>query len=472
MQYLLLLIRNQNLSIFFQSLLLFTGLFLLQSCGGDDFSEEEPFAVMAHRYRYPQEAIQAKERLEAMDLSPYLIAYEPVGEGPWYGVFLGASESLEGMLKSKIALEDQYGLQRIERANYHQVNAVAFDFPSSTPPLITEDTPKAPMGEPANALLNAIPYMTNFQLKEIKLLCTEDISMSNLKDLRIDFPRGIVPKQLYQSMTGLVSIFYEDELIGKETHLIALQLQEEHPYGDDPAQRFAESILGTRRYEIENMSEINESFASGYTVSIVPTPGKTKHYLVLYEPKQRLVFFGESSSKEYSIGDWQQMAKQIGGASNSWKYYELQQMLQWAPDSIADPLVYFHGLRWEGKKSDGASLLYGNLKGEYTFYQPESKQTWEALLYRFASPKNARGYYQQVFKKAKLSQSITVDSLNIGLSEAVLYSQKRRIRWKKYEVTPNKIIGFDGTHHIGSFYFDKSGLSADAMEERVKRFGW
>ena len=458
--------RRYSVALYLLSLL------LLASCEPERFSKEQPFAVKVHSYRQPATAQQVAERLEAMGLEPYLQAYNPPGEGRWYAVYLGAFAELEEMIQQKMIYEDEFGLQQIARSNFHQVASVAMPFPEEYPSTISRKAPLPTLPEPLPSLLQSMPDIPNMQVESFQLLWLSKepdvLGIREISRLKIDFPRGVTPRQLYQSAEGLCMVAYKDEITGRATQLIAIKLREDHPFGEEPANRFSESILGTRRYELEKTEPNSSANDSGYTVSIAPRPGQMKNYLVLYSPEANVLYLGESREKQYSLNDWQTLADKIAPDADLWKRSEvLQTLLSPLPRNF-ETLAYFKGGRVPLDAPKTSGWLSGNLEGEAIFIGGSPKQHWDAQLHAFASEENTTAYYRgQANEDYRNYRS---DSLQIGSIPAQVLSRKRRIGWRKYSYTPQRIIAKVSELHSVDCDFASLELEEEAMKARVMGF--
>lgn len=454
--------------------LLSMGLLSIIGCEGERFDKDKPFAIKVHSYRRPQDAVKAMERLEAKELEPYLQSYNLPDGGRWHGIFLGAFDELEDMIREKMVYEDEYGLQKIERTNFHKIAAIAMPFPDEIKNSLAAAAPLPSLPEPLPSLLQSmpnIPYMKVESFQALWLATQPNVmGIKELSKLKIDFPRGVTPKHLYQNADGLCMAEYKDEITGKSTQLIVVQLKESHPYGDSPAERFAESILGTRRYELEKMEPIASANASGYTVSIVPRPGQTKNYLVLYNTSTNVLYLGESRDKQYSLNDWQILADKIIPDASLWHNSGVLQELLMPLPSAGERLAYFNGRRVGEEEARVSSWLKGNLEGRVIFVGKDREHTWDGTINAFSHPDNAKAFYQR--QSGKEYKGFKSDSINIDARPAQLLSRRVRTGWRKYAYTPKRIISHISDHYVIDFDFSKMELSTEDMQGRIKGFGW
>ncbi len=448
--------------------LLFFSLIILSGCEPEKFSQENPFAVMAKKYRNPLDAKLAKERLEDMGLDPYLEYFEIENEGRWHGVFLGAFPTLESMMKGKIDYEDNQGLMQIERINFHQIsgNFIPFNYDD----LEWEIPEDVSLPIPANSyeLLKLLPHQTNLRMDKLMVLDNGENPVSRIESasgMKFDFPRGISPTQIMRNAKLVAEAHYSDELAEQDLVLQAIKLSENHVFGEDIAKDFTQNILGTREYKFEESTPVIANNWEGLAASLSPKQGQKMNYITLVNPKRTWLIFVQAREKFYPLEQLQNFCKQLGIENSSLNYHYVYQSLQKLPQTKSDTLKGFSVETISQTKQNYKLMRKGNVES-FLILQNRPEEFWFASSLNLSDENNAEMLFQKGYLEAKRS---VADTLQIGENKALLIEERRRDKSNRKYIKPaNELQWQHGTHIFTIDNKTKGWLTPEEMKERAE----
>lgn len=448
-------------------LLIFTS-FLFFGCETKKFSEENPFAVMAKKYRNPLDAKLAKERLEDMGLDPYLVYFEIEEEGRWHGVFLGAFPTLESMMKGKIDYEDNQGLMQIERINFNQISGNFIDFDYDDLEWEVPEDFALPIPANSQQILKLLPSQGNLQLQKLMVMDNGENSVNGIEsvlEMKFDLPRGISPTQIFKSATAIAEAHYIDELAEQNLVLQAIKLKENHVFGDEIVQFFTKSILGTREYKMEESKPIVANNWEGVVASLSPKQGQKINYITLVNPQKTWVVFVQAREKFFPINQLENFCKQLNAENSSLEYHHLYKSLQKLPQTKSDTLRAFMVETIAETKQNYKLRRRGNVESSFVF-ENLPNEFWVAKSVALSDVENAKTLFQKGYLEAKRTVS---DTLEIGGEKALLVEERRRDKSNRnYIKQANELQWQAGTRILVIDNKTTGWLTPEEMKERAE----
>ena len=404
-----------------------------------EFGAENPFAVMAKKYRDPNEAILAKQRLEEMGLEPYLIHFAEENGGRWHGVFLGAFPTLESMMKGKIDYEDQYGLKKIDRINFNQLSQqiIAFDYERFGEGLVPyeelgeENTKKfQSLPQEFQKLISVLPFDKELKLRKLKMLSAldQDVLRSQaITRLGFDWPRGISPIRMYKNSSALLEAHYQDEILGDHFFMQVVKVIKKNPFGEAPATHFADAILGTREYKLEEKQALNIAGWEAVLATISPKEGQIMNYVMLYRAQDQLLCIIQAREKFFPLEKVKAFCARFGKASLT-ANYQLYGALEKFPQK--DTLIALSVETLKEVKLRNKLLWEGSYQSKYWLNSMETG-VWQATNTKFFDAINAQELFSKTYAPTKRSKP---DTLALAKGKALLYTERRNSKENRRKV--------------------------------------
>ena len=432
--------------------------------------DNNPFAVMAKKYRNPQEALIAKKILEDKGVSPYLINYDAEGEGRWHGIFLGSYPTLETMMKGKIDFEDQYGLKEIERINFNQLNSgvLSFDYDQVQPATLNNNL--AQVDSPVLKLIQQLPFSTANRLKSLKLIQQMDGDAKRAQAVtkyQFDFPRGISPSGIYQNADVILEAHYENDLTPQRFSIQLIKLKGNHNLGESIADRFSKQILETREYDLEQQEAFEVGNLKGHITTLSPRQGRIRHYIVLSDTNQDYLYFLQSREKFFPINQLKTLCKSLNQAQNATQLPYINKILSAIPNQT-DTLVAINYQRLESEDEESVDWWTGNDQVTYFFYTEEAG-FWKTELNLFSTNRDAQHLYLQTV--ANRNFRAQTDSLVIGNQKAVIVYKKRRSKDNRKRIVHPESLHFKRGTTLGWITNrNRAWLSKEELIAKSKSF--
>lgn len=435
------------------------------------FGPEHPFAVMAKKYRDPQEAIKAKAWLEEKGAEPYLMYFDTETEGRWHGIFLGAYPSLESMMKGKIDYEDQLGLTEAERINYNQINGnvLPFDYENSINSQAV--SPLARLDSGIYSVLKRLPYQTENRLLSLKAIQQMDGNAARTQAVSryiFDFPRGIKPLLIYQNASAMVEANYKSDFSYQYFNIQVIKLLPNHKLGNDIATSIANRILDTREYDYEESTAFSSGDLQGLTVIIKPREDRTMQYLVLTDSKQEFLYILQSRAKFFPLPFLKEMCKLLNHEQNATKLPKIHQALSVIPTTQSDSLVAFTYQRILPNAKGEMNHWTGNDEATYYFYK-EATGFWKTNLKQFSDATNASKVYKKTvldYKFKSKQEAVTVDEKKA----VVLLVRRRKKKGRGTTVFPEE-LRFKRKNTIGTISNRKKAwLNKEQLQIKANAF--
>lgn len=442
---------------------------LLQSCGGKPFNEEKPYAVLVDKYRGYTEAKEAAERIERMGAQPYIICKQNNLEGKWYLVMLGQVETLEEMMAQKIDYEDKYRIQELEIVNFKRYSSdlVAFE-PDEVVP--DELAPLEPEMEPdMEEIIKRLPCSSTFQPARITLFHPPAkgnlLDLSTVRQKEIDIPRGLAPSTLFRAAKSLGEVVYRDRITGQGATVHAVKLANEHEFGRQVAKYFAETIVGTREYKVEEVKEIKvDAYETlrGYLIEIVPKGELIYRYAVLCDDVQQYVFFVQTTSMR--ADELLAFAESFGNREGLEGYQAFRQNFFMLPPKKMpkDRLCYYRQQQMRQYSGRQASRLTGATMSHFVFQHTE-KGFWEAHLTQLHEPANVEDLYDRTDREQK---KIRRDAIQVKDRKGWMTYARRKKKDGTMADIPEELYFGTNTHLV---CFSNEGRALLSREELLNR---
>ncbi|MGB0523301.1 MAG: hypothetical protein ACPGJS_10105 [Flammeovirgaceae bacterium] len=469
--------RNEIITLMFKTLIKVNFLFLaslfLFSCNSkppQEIGKENPFAVMAKKYRNPTEAILAKEILENKGLKPYLACFDQENEGLWHGVFLGSYPTLESMMKGKIDYEDKFGLRQIERINFHQLknSILAYDYQQTAKFSIQENLSQ--LDSNVVHLLKQLPHQAHQRLLDFKLIHQMDgncLRAQAVSKYTIDFPRGLSATKLLKNAATVIEANLINDFSEQAFNIQAIQLIADHAFGNELAKTFSDQILDTREYDFETSEAFSAGKRSGYTVSLSPRQDRIRNYIILFDAAENIIYFLQSREKFYPLAQLKKICDQIGKSSGFIQYPNLNRTLAAIPNQ-SDSLVALTYERLQIPKGKSANRWTGNDKSTYFFYTTAAG-FWNSELTNVPSKKNVQDLYNQSVLNYKFRSKKT--ALEVANNKAILLSIRRRKQNGRGSTTYPETLYFMRGNTLGKVTNrGKAWLTQAQLEEKAMSF--
>ncbi|MEN7551207.1 hypothetical protein AAG747_25035 [Rapidithrix thailandica] len=463
--------KNKHMLLRIKSLHLFGFMFIccLLSCGGEKrFSARVPYAIEIHRYRLYQQAEKAQKRLTEMEINAYLIASETEDEGRWYHLVAGAEKDLETMMSQKIVLEDKHGLQDIRIVNFNKLSSNMVEMGEVPQEQVATVAPNLP--EAGKQLLEKLPYLSEYHLRSFTLLMQPDsisiLSFPSVRDLFLDLPRGIAPKELWTMGSSLAEVVYEDALMGRKLTVHALKTSPEKVTHENLMEYFAQVILDTRVYEFEEKLPVESgSFATlkGYLVNITPRPDQLKRYLLLMDPAQEYVFFIQDSGESDKV---MREVSESFGKENLKHYLEFNNTFQMLPETAMNSSLLVSKIQFiDGGSNRHFRRFRGHYEAKFRFYQP-GNGLWKLSFGWMNNPVVSQRYFDYKYAGVKAQQT---DTLHLYGQNALLhYAKTRDAKSRKYSMQPRR-LQFCTDLYAGEYY-QHVGIDKETLEKEVAEF--
>lgn len=433
----------------------FTSLFLLiclitTSCESPpEVNGEQPFAVMANKYRNPYEAIEAKEKLENLDLKPYLKCFDEEGAGQWHGVFLGAYPTLESMMKGKIDFEDNFGLQHIERVNFNLLNDFVkpFDYEKLEEKPISNKSIN--FNHSIFDLIKHLPYSSELRISSIHGINQMDghaLRSQAVTKYQFDLPRGLTPSTIYKNSLTLLEVYYGKDFSDRSLSALIIKLKKDHNLGDSIPGDMGQKILNTREYEFEKGDLFNAGTLKGVSISIEPRKDRIKHYIILSDPTNTYLYILQSREKFFPLTQLKAFCSNINKSLKISDLPYINNSLGSIPSSLADTLVAYRYERIVNQSEKPANLWTGNDQSSFYFFT-EERGFWKSKLSHFSNSADTKRLYDFAVLNKKFRSK--KESLTIGKYPAVLLSAKRRNKNGRGRAMHPELLYFRQTNTIG-----------------------
>lgn len=434
------------------------------------FSKDAPFAVMAQKYRDPWEAVQAKKRLENMGMAPYLECFDTENEGLWNGVFLGSYPTLEAMMKGKIDYEDQFGLRKIERINFHQLreNFVSLDYEKISDKSLNTDF--SHLDQHAISLIEKIPFHKNQRLNTVKLVNQMDGNVSRAQQvskMEFDFPRGISPTRLLKMTHSVLEAQFTNDFTEQTCMIQAFRLVPDHQVDTSTMKKFGEQILATREYEFEYADFFETDSLAGFAVQINPRQDRILNYILVCDLKGEFMYFLQSREKYYPLENLKTLCKSIGQQAHLGKNPYFNRTLRNLPQQT-DSLVAIQYERIQVAANKSANRWTGNDRSTYFFYTTETG-FWKTELTHVPSSRDAKVLYEKSVLNYRFRSKN--DSTTVGDEKAVVLFLRRRKKTGRGTTTFPESLYFKRGNTLGIITNRrKAWLTQAELEQKAMRF--
>jgi hypothetical protein len=283
--------------------------------------------------------------------------------------------------------------------------------------------------------------------------------------MKFDFPRGISPTKMMRNAKLVAEAHYSDELAEQQLVIQAVKLSENHVFGENIAQDFTESILGTREYVFEESIPVVAKNWEGFTASLSPKQGQKINYITLINPQKTWLVFVQAREKFYPLNQLQNFCHQFGAENSSLNYHYVYQSLQKLPQTKSDTLRGFSVEAVLETKQNYKLRRKGNIES-FLMLQNQPKEFWFANSLNFSDKSNAQSLFQKGYLEAKRS---VVDTLQVGGNEALLIKERRRDKSNRKYIKPaNELQWQNGTHIFVIDNKTKGWLTPEEMKERAE----
>jgi hypothetical protein len=421
-------------------------IFFLTACQPEiiKFNEALPYSIIIEKYRSPENAWDALERTKEMAIPSYLVKVNEAETGVWYMLLTGAFKTLESAIAKRIEFEDGFSFMYLDIVNFNQVSMHQMSYIEQYEPLQLPDSIAAPVyNETMVNLLKAAPYSNTYAVEDVKLVQPSDsidvLRRTSLKTNVFDMPRGVYPPNLINAADAIAEIVYLDELIGLRYTVDVIALNPAHELGADVSEVYAEKIIGTRKYEFEEM--LPRSFngnlkLNGYAVNIEPQKGKVFRYIILQDITGKYLYLIQSAkSSQENIDSFASSIASDNGLLGYPALHENLAIMKSLPSDYGH-LAYVHFRKLNNVPGKTGAFIEKHFKTNFVFFD-KIKGEWEFTASRYFDAGTIATVFRNVYTPSRRN---TKDSLEVKNNHAWLTTLRRRHpATKKYVDFPNEV---------------------------------
>ncbi len=321
------------------------------------FSPEHPYSLVIKKERSYFQAEKINERLNQMNVASYVVYQVDTTDGEWYMILTGAKNNIDSVKSYQARMQVSLNLDSILIVNYNSLDSFKIVTPGDT--TIIKETKNITANKPdvAESIFKVCaqyPQSNALYLDQITLI---DLDSEQLKyslfvsnDLKMDLPRGINLEKLSEKCVAFSEVQFKDNLYDDLVSMHVLKLKPivnpvatasiinfENKKYFELAEQYADMILGTGEYLIEDKQEIEIPAATkmyGYKVSIEPKKDYLRTYYILVDETMSYLYFSQSTDK--TDEELIEILKQIGNGKGLMDYDEYYNAFYTLPDHLPE----------------------------------------------------------------------------------------------------------------------------------------